>query len=155
MRCTALMNMPESCQSLQLWGSSHKGHITDTVVVVSGVYWTEYRLWGWLFQFQCRSYRTHNNKQRATRHGQSSRLVDQSYPCRPRPQNNLRPIDKGPRSSTSRNILQPPSPPLPPTSTLFLKPSRTCTHASTHANPSSPSAPPRFFFFFPDEVFLT
>jgi hypothetical protein len=106
---------------------------------------------GWLFQFPVPSARAightiANNGRRVTvKVAGSSR---QSHPCRPRPQNNLRPIDKGPRSSTSRNILQLPSPPLPPTSTLFLKPSRTCTHASTHADPSFPSAPPRFSFSF-------
>jgi hypothetical protein len=81
---------------------------------------------------------THKDKQsrkrrRVTGTSHSSTLYVRLVACRP--PRSPRPIDQDLRNSMSRNILQPLSLRLPPTSTLFLRPSRTCTHASAHAHP--------------------
>ena len=92
------------------------------------------------------------NKQQATRHSERDNTGQRELYCthqsnaslRCRPRHSLLPTDKDLRSSTWMNISQPPSPPPHPTSTLFSRPSRTCTHASTHATHFRPPTSPRF-----------
>jgi hypothetical protein len=120
------------------------------------VYCTEYRLWDGCSSSQCQSHRTHNSKQRATRHGQSSRLV----PSKP-------PMSTSTSEQSSSDRQRPPKLDVEEylTTAISATPSDLHTFFEAFQNlysrkyarrPLLPFCPsPLFFFFFPDGVFLT